>query len=150
MKVIKVKDPLYGQNITAILGCTHKQLENYLSSKYNYTLDREDHASGEQFAISCNVHAGEKRFFVWTQGSASNWLEVGVLAHETLHLTFSVLEHVGMQKSEESEEAFTYFFEEIFCNVLKKLYKDDRKTIQVRGVSKDAKRTKKPARKSKV
>ena len=48
------------------------------------------------------------------------WLRA-VLAHEILHLTFAVLMDAGVGLCEASEEAYTYYFQGMFAQCLKKL-----------------------------
>ena len=47
--------------------------------------------------------------------------EESVLAHEVLHMTFSVLDRAGIIYCDESEEAFAYYFQFMFVECLKRL-----------------------------
>lgn len=46
--------------------------------------------------------------FIWIHGYSGSPDDVDTLSHEAFHLTFSVMEQVGVTLSEESEEAFAY------------------------------------------
>jgi len=59
-------------------------------------------------------------------------LEHSVIAHELLHVTFSLLKHAGVEYSEQSEEAFTYLLGHLTSEVykgLEKLNKHDKTPI---------------------
>ena len=51
---------------------------------------------------------------------------LSLLAHECLHLTFAVLYDAGFKYSEDSEEAFTYFLQNILFQCLE-VFKKKRK-----------------------
>lgn len=52
--------------------------------------------------------------FIWIRENLDSKDFFGIIAHEALHATFSILDIVGIKLSVESEEAFTYLHEYIF------------------------------------
>ena len=52
-----------------------------------------------------------------------SWIStVGLVAHESLHLTHYILRRAGIELTKESEEAFTYLQEDIIKKILNKIY----------------------------
>ena len=52
-----------------------------------------------------------------------SWLDtVGLVSHESLHLTQYILRKVGIKELRESEEAYTYTQEKILKDILKEMY----------------------------
>jgi hypothetical protein len=51
------------------------------------------------------------------------WIStVGTVAHEVIHLSHYVLQKAGLMLSSDSEEAFTYFSENVLEKILRKIY----------------------------
>lgn len=132
MKILKIKDPLYGQDISLVVNCSHEDLRRYLKRKYEFDLDPSPFAAGEYFVLENKTEA-RRRSFVWCK--SFNWTAVdqSVLAHELLHLTFGILEHAGLEVTDDSDEAYTYLFEELFLRTwvrLSKLHPEHAKKIR--------------------
>ena len=53
----------------------------------------------------------------------NGWIEtVGLVAHESLHLTHYILNRAGLTLTPESEEAYTYLQAQIIRDILKEIY----------------------------
>lgn len=52
--------------------------------------------------------ASHNAFFVWLPELPKTAQEVGFLVHELFHVTYAVMENIGVSLSEDSEEAFAY------------------------------------------
>lgn len=98
MREFTLTDPLYGAEITLLVGGS---------------IDDLARRTGEKDLIAqcpgyC-IHSAtryDSAFFVWVESPA-----LPLLCHELLHLTFTVLGDRGMSMCDESEEAYTYWFE---------------------------------------
>lgn len=61
--------------------------------------------------------------YVMVFNHSNNWIDTtGVVVHESLHLTYCILQRAGFVLSSDSEEAFTYLQEYIVEKILKKIY----------------------------
>lgn len=84
----------------------------------------------ESYADNHKVGGGSASLFtelphgyVMLLSHTNNWKEtVGLVVHESLHLTHYILRRAGVELSKESEEAFTYLQESIVGNILKAIY----------------------------
>lgn len=55
---------------------------------------------------------------------SNNWIETtGIISHESLHLTSYIMRRVGINLTEDSEEAYTYLQQNILTKILDKVYK---------------------------
>lgn len=106
MRTFKLEDPLYGAEITLAIGGTLQDLSKLTGEK-----DLQEECHG--YCIRQN-ESYDGAFFVWVESPA-----MPLLCHELMHLTFWVLGDRGMTVSDESEEAYTYWFEAILEQVEK-------------------------------
>lgn len=105
MREFKLTDPLYGADITLLVGGTIEELkkkvgDNDLQQCPGYYLRPSDEYNAP--------------FYVWVESP-----QMPVLCHELMHLTFGVLKACGVEPCEESEEAYTYWFENMLEQVEK-------------------------------
>lgn len=61
--------------------------------------------------------------YVMLISHCDNWIDtVGLVAHESLHLTHYVLHRAGISLTKESEESYTYLHEKLVEKVLEGIY----------------------------
>lgn len=66
------------------------------------------------------MESGDHYVIVSTRGGSkmTDWRR-GALAHEVIHLAWDVFKEVGIKLSDDSEEAFTYYFQGIYSKMLR-------------------------------
>lgn len=112
----KVSVGLYKQEI--LIFCGRKDIEKYVQKN-----PVED---GEQLALQLDMSAGlagvlfgedgDGRWFIYLEEK-----DLSTLSHEAVHITYMMLEMVGVQHCAENHEAFAYLQEFIFSETAKKL-----------------------------
>lgn len=122
MKIKKIKDGMYGQEIYFVYNCPQDKIINKLNKQYGLKLEKSLNAVGSTYEFA-NEAEDHHLFYVWVERFKRTNHDISVLAHEVLHLAFSGLEFVGIKyDSQLSEEAFTYYFDHLlegFLNAAK-------------------------------
>lgn len=123
-----IKDPVYKCSITLLFREKKDKVLSYLSrnAKRNDMESRWNSGSG----FFCNEwYEGMDNqfnfFIVITDKGEYKW--EAVLAHESLHVTSRILRERGLELTDESEEAFTYYLGWIIENFTKAYKKKGRK-----------------------
>lgn len=119
MKIHRIKDETYFRDATLVIG-TDLELEGWLKRhKRHYPdLHTEWYGVNGRFVKVPNKAGVWMRFVLVSTKNTGHWL-TAILGHEIFHLTCDVLQSVGVQLSDESEEAFTYYFRSRFAACLK-------------------------------
>lgn len=106
MKGFFVRDCMYQYHFTVLVGDREKT-SAFLKKKYNADYESKGNAS------SFSLEGKFEKDFVWIE--RFTWLieEQALLAHEILHHTFKVMRRIGIGFSEESDEAFTWYFQHL-------------------------------------
>ena len=110
MKIQRLPDHSYFRTVDLVIG-SDKELDRWLKQK-----DPKDAWTG---AGRWTRFGDRMHHYVLLTTSGSRVDRIAVLAHELLHLTFQVLHDVGLTLAEESEEAFTYYFQGMLSRALK-------------------------------
>lgn len=101
----KIKDDTYNRKIW-VYGGTEKELSRAFPNGWdNATLGR---------FTAIDENDGEETLYVGVLRHGTAARRRGVLAHECLHTTFYVMQLVGVTLCDNSEEAFTYFFDSLY------------------------------------
>jgi hypothetical protein len=109
MTKVQLKDDVYNRDIWLVYGFTDKQGTAFLQ-EYTDAEEWDPH-----FDDACWVQsANGKAHFIMVKKRGTDSSTLALLAHECLHLTFAVLDEAGFTYCEESEEAYTYFLQNIF------------------------------------
>lgn len=69
------------------------------------------------------IKFANNQFFIRIKNWKNKSKQIGLLSHELLHCTFSVMNEIGVRYSDESEEAYTYFFQYLLEQSLKEIEK---------------------------
>ena len=70
------------------------------------------------FFSADNMYKGEIQRFLWITNFEWSINEQGLLVHEVYHLCMSVLENIGIEYCEKSEEAYAYYLQHIYSQCL--------------------------------
>jgi len=112
MKIRRIPDHAYFRDVVLVVG-SDKEIQRWGRKKHP---DFEwNNASGKYVRFP-----GRELHYivVSTKHGKSPW-QTAVLGHEILHLTFAILQGSGLELSDASEEAFTYYFQGMFARCLK-------------------------------
>lgn len=107
MKEYRLEDPLYGAEIFLLVGGTLADLRARAKEKE----ELQENCPGYCLRGS---EAYDGTFFVWVESP-----QMPLVCHELLHLTFWVLGDRGLSVTDESDEAYTYWFENMLEQVMK-------------------------------
>lgn len=119
MKEYKIKDQMYNIDIRILISGDNTAVADYISRKYNSKLEHNN-ACALHFTLKAKGKSDIE--YIWIEKFDWSIENQGTLAHEILHLTFSVMDSLGIKYQREvSEEAYTYYFEHIFKQVWDKL-----------------------------
>jgi len=116
LKVSRIRDYAYFHDIFLVLG-SDKELQKWCAKHGGH--EWKQSSSGRWMAIA-EPSGYVTHYIVATTDHQKPWL-LAVVAHEVLHLTFAVLKNAGIKYSDDSEEAFNYYFQFIFSEVVKRI-----------------------------
>lgn len=105
MKSATYHCPVYHVRVDFLWDCSLRQMLGYLKRYHSGAEAGEwGESAGRMIELSsgCFVMALHQP---WESGSD----DLGLLSHETFHLTMAVMNRVGMRFSGKSEEAYAYF-----------------------------------------
>jgi hypothetical protein len=121
VKIRRIPDYAYFRDIRLVLG-TDRELEAWLKRQSRHCPDIPQEWLGVngRFIKAPDRSGVMRRFVLVSTKTSGAWLHA-VLGHEVLHLTFDVLQSAGLRLCDESEEAFTYYFQSMFSACLKHL-----------------------------
>lgn len=123
MKIHKIKDSMYDVSLWVIVG-EKQACYNYFKKKYKSDWDSiMDNESLGVFIPEPGVG-----YFIWLPFYSNKLGTQAVIVHECLHLVMSVFRKMGISLVEESEEAYTYYLEHIYKQIVTKLSKYYAKT----------------------
>lgn len=119
MKIRRIPDPVYLRDVTLVIG-TDPELDRWLKKqRATYPeISTEWYGVNGRFIATPDKAGRISRFILVSTKNRGAILTV-ILGHEVLHLTFSVLQAAGLQLSDESDEAFTYYFQSRFAACLR-------------------------------
>ncbi|WP_077417919.1 hypothetical protein [Chryseobacterium sp. JV274] len=118
----EIKVSVYKTNIHVIIGGTYQEKDNVLWTKGYEKCYREQLLDRitDHDATAVEHKSGDLTLFFNESPKKDNfWLSI--LTHETLHAACYILRRVGVQLSEESEEAYAYLQQMIFEEILDNL-----------------------------
>ncbi len=115
MKSKRIKDPIYNCDITLVYDCSQEDFYQFIKKKHSLELIRQ-YAYAEHIKIS-NDKTGV-RHYLWTIRSKDISF-FGLIVHEVFHIARDCFNEIGMGINEETNEAFAYYQEYIFTQVLR-------------------------------
>lgn len=124
MKIITLDASIYGQEIYVLISDSASKVTKHINEKFKGNIDKlpdeGNTCRGFQWKTLYSTGNFEKaRFFVFIH---DNELRTTTPEHEFIHLTWSILDHVGIELSYENHEAFTYLFEHLLNQFRTKVY----------------------------
>jgi hypothetical protein len=119
MQKLKIKDPIYNCDITLISGCKQDEFYRYIEKKYNYTFSDKSFSIGEHLEVI--KPKTWIKHYLWIQDIKFTIKDYGVINHEVFHCAKGCFDEIGLEIIEATEEAFAYYQEYIFEEVLKVL-----------------------------
>jgi len=116
--ILKVKDKFYGEDLILYVG-PRDDFITYLSKKYKVAVNAGESKDGQY----CQVrdHKGKLHHYMWLRDFQWRIMDLGLLVHEIFHYMNWVLDDIGLELTKESEEAYTYFYQAVYQDVLEKL-----------------------------
>lgn len=115
MKIKKLNDRMYLQDITVVYGCSSDDLVQYLCKKHKakINLDNKD-SNGTYFRVFDSN-------YIWLESFDWSIGDQGILHHEIFHCTSYILRNLGMDLSNDSDEAFAYYHQMLTMETLNAL-----------------------------
>ena len=122
MRRFKINDTMHGQTIWLIVDCTQEKMLDVVHKQFKIA-DKQEPCRGANGRSICleDKDAGLLVHIIWLEHYAHSVSEFGLLVHELLHLTFGVLDDLGFELHDSSEEAYTYYMQHLTMQCLKKL-----------------------------
>lgn len=97
--------------------------KKYIETFMDFIKDHGGHYKDDYETGSGKLYHKLPTGYVMLLSHCNSWrTTVGVVTHESLHLTKSIMDKVGMVMCEHSEEAYTYLQENIVRKILDKIY----------------------------
>lgn len=115
MKTRRIPNPLYGGRVVLVLGSDEELTEWLVREHTELEWDGYD---GLFFSV---LDKRQLTYYVLVSTRTQGSHRAATLAHELMHLTFAVMRSAEVLYSEDSEEAFTYYFGAIFESAAKHL-----------------------------
>lgn len=120
LKVIKIRDDIYHAQIFVISRSTADQLKKYFKNKYKIEYKHDTGLCAFHYTIDNNILDFHHNYIIFPdfKNTPSG---IGILNHELLHLVHDVMQIAGVKYSDDSEEAYTYYFDYLTEKILNKL-----------------------------
>jgi|TARA_R100000501_G_C2555971_1_gene68599 hypothetical protein len=109
---------MYDQNFRLIIGGTEQELCDYLNKKYKVEVEPL-YASAKQLTV--HLPNGDQKEYIWIEKFDWTVADQGLLTHELFHYAMTILNKLGINYTADSEEAFAYYLQYIFCQTWSKL-----------------------------
>lgn len=110
IRELTIPDSVYSRKIVLVVG-DPEVCRQRVEKRFNADIDTIDESNH-----GCFVRIADNKrstYLMWLRRFDGGAQDVSVLAHEVLHLTFSVMKCVGIKFNSGSEEAFTYYLDSI-------------------------------------
>ena len=111
----KLDTSLYKQDAYLIIADNGKEVSQYINTKFT-NIDKcseDERCRGFQWKTYFLIDGFEKaRFFIYTNTKEVKPNNTTIL-HELLHLTWDILDHVGIDLTADNHEAQTYLLEHL-------------------------------------
>jgi len=119
MKTKKIKDPLYDRDITLVYECEHEAFLQYVEKKHKHLkLDRY-FTYAEHISVSSDD--SWVRHYIWIKRNDFYIKDYGIIIHEVFHCVRDCFDEIGLGITESTNEAFAYYQEYIFEQILSEL-----------------------------
>lgn len=108
MTKVRIKDEMYQREVYLVFDVSTDEANAFLEKTGNVGCWDDETGGSHSSVYGSNTH-----YILIRKRGVDSW-SLGTLAHEVLHLTFSVLYSAGLKYGTDSEEAFTYYFQKMF------------------------------------
>lgn len=115
-KTFQIKDDIYGQDISVIIGC-EDIFKKWL--KRNNIRYEESMNYAETGQVDVGTHI---LYYVRLHQFENTPVEMSTAVHELLHITFLVFENIGFKFDYGNTEPMNYYLEMIYKDFLRKVY----------------------------
>jgi hypothetical protein len=113
----KIKDIIYNRDITLFYECNKEEFYECLEKKHKGLKLDGYFVCAEHISIDCpNTWV---RHYIWIKQDDFSVKGCGTIMHEVFHCVRSCFDEIGMKITEETNEAFAYYQEYIFKEILK-------------------------------
>jgi hypothetical protein len=121
MRVFNLKDDIYHQPITILVGNNDDEVKLYFSRRYAAKLALLDKLSCSEGAFFYFKNVRDiKTYFLWVRFFKMNPEGVSLIAHELYHGVHEIAKEVGV-KDRPGGEALAYYFNYVLEQALNKL-----------------------------
>lgn len=121
-----IKDNVYGYHFWLIWNCDVEKSKSWFENRYGCELN---HGGNPEASVFGEID-GSTGVALWLE--SDKLLKDGrfILDHEIHHLHFHALETAGIKLSEETQEAYAYYFQYLKKKIMKELTRVRRKTTK--------------------
>jgi hypothetical protein len=116
-KLFTITDPIYKNVFGVFVGYSWLELRSYIKENQPHLLEKIDKDKpGIGLYQDFDEKDGSKSRIIWLETA-----DKSVMVHEIFHAMSHSLRQRGMKLSDESEEAWAYYFEYLFDQINKNL-----------------------------
>lgn len=120
---------VYRQDLIFVYGGTEKsqkrRVKKMIDKRFYKHLDALYYTMSEIKSYRGLYSSAPPLKIITIKNQESFWDFQNILVHETLHAAFDILRGVGVEPSEQSEEAYTYLQQHIFEQINYLMFKED-------------------------
>jgi len=123
-KIFTIKSGTYPFDVLVGIGVSKKQLRNYIEKRFDLCEEEIkaidfNEENGIQEARTIQLAGGQLVF--WMKEFHMTSFHLGLLVHETHHMTQFLFDSIGLEYANESQEAWAYQHQYFFEQIMKKL-----------------------------
>jgi hypothetical protein len=115
MAVYKINDQMYEQNITFVFNKDFNQFRGYLKRNFGYN-SQDELSDGKYFHLYSKGYPD--KYIIWVSKFEGTIYDYGVLSHEVFHCVYDILNELGFRLSDDSVEAYCYYYQRILQECL--------------------------------
>ena len=111
----------YNQEVYLLVHSSGRKVCEHINNDYENVdkIEEDDKCRGFEWKTHYLTDGYEKgRFYLYIH---TDNLTNSTIEHEAIHLTWDILDHVGVQITNDNHEAFTYFYEHILKQIRENL-----------------------------
>lgn len=114
IKPIEIEIKPYRRRVFVFLGYPHQQVQQWVKKNHNCDLGNQDNANGTLYTLE---NKDEIFYLLWVEKISNKPKDIFVVAHEALHLIFSILPSRDVPLTKQTEEAYIYLFEQLMNDI---------------------------------
>ena len=122
MKIFHLNDPIYHSRIVLIHDTTYEEIVSFTKKKYAAETSGLGVIKGfDGCCYAIKAPSGEIIYFIVFFRKLNFKRDSDLIVHEILHLALKILRRINLSLTEESEEAYCYFFQYLYIEVVRML-----------------------------